>query len=279
MRFASICSRLVLLHVGQGYRLKFTMNMRKALSNMQERGRESQKDAAAKESHVDGSILPRTRRSHEGEHSFADLSRNSSGAQVTHSSAFVSPPRVLAELSGELAAMLSTLQKLFWPERAQGSAASFQQPAVEGLGAQRGQPRLRDVKAEDYPTPDKYLEGAEIPTYYQFQSNLVADEDLKPGMVRNLEVDKRLTLPTRTHIRFLVTGQDVLHSWSVPALGVKTDATPGRINRITTFIQREGVFYGQCSELCGTLHGFMPIVVEAVAPEVYAAHARKWYKE
>merc|ERR1719335_1660884 len=111
------------------------------------------------------------------------------------------------------------------------------------------------------------------------QSNLVSDEDIKPGMVRQLEVDKRLTLPTRTHIRFLCTGQDVLHNFSVPSLGVKTDCTPGRLNRITTFIQREGVFYGQCSELCGTLHGFMPIVVEAVSPEVYAAHARKWYKE
>eukprot|EP00928_Gymnodinium_smaydae_P057934 TRINITY_DN4114_c0_g3_i1.p1 TRINITY_DN4114_c0_g3~~TRINITY_DN4114_c0_g3_i1.p1 ORF type:complete len:205 (+),score=51.42 TRINITY_DN4114_c0_g3_i1:82-615(+) len=177
--------------------------------------------------------------------------------------------------------MLAPLKKLFWPASSAQMEAPAQAPAVQGLAARKEAtgPALRNVKAEDYPTPDKYLEGAEIPTYYQFQSNLVADEDLKPGMVRNLEVDKRLTLPTRTHIRFLVTGQDVLHSWSVPALGVKTDATPGRINRITTFIQREGVFYGQCSELCGTLHGFMPIVVEAVAPEVYAAHARKWYKE
>merc|ERR1712029_1285431 len=105
-------------------------------------------------------------------------------------------------------------------------------------------PRMQDVKAEDYATPEKYLDGAEIPTFYQFQSNLVADEDLKPGMVRQLEVDKRLTLPTRTHIRFLVTGQDVLHNFSVPALGVKTDATPGRLNRINTFIQREGFVYG-----------------------------------
>merc|ERR1711991_1275872 len=73
--------------------------------------------------------------------------------------------------------------------------------------------------------------------------------------------------------------QDVRHCFSVPSLGLKTDATPGRLNRINTFIQRGGVFYGQCSELCGTLHGFMPIVCEAVSPEVYAAHARKWYKE
>mmetsp|Transcript_21576 Transcript_21576/g.39706 ORF Transcript_21576/g.39706 Transcript_21576/m.39706 type:complete len:175 (-) Transcript_21576:45-569(-) len=174
--------------------------------------------------------------------------------------------------------MLGPLQKLFWPTR-EAPVAAGGQPDLANLSPQKRAVKLQDVKAEDYPTPEKYLDGAEIPTYYQFQSNLVADDDLKPGMVRNLEVDKRLTLPTRTHIRFLVTGQDVLHCFSVPSLGIKTDATPGRINRINTFIQREGVFYGQCSELCGTLHGFMPIVVEAVSPETYAAHARKWYKE
>merc|ERR1712187_596291 len=148
-------------------------------------------------------------------------------------------------------------------------------PTLQTLAPKQRGPKVADVKAEDYPTPEKYLEGAEIPTFYQIQSNMVADEDLKPGMVSGLEVDKRLTLPTRTHIRFLVTGQDVLHSFNIPSLGLKTDATPGRINRINTFIQREGVFYGQCSELCGTLHGFMPIVCEAVSPETYAAHARK----
>eukprot|EP00811_Abedinium_folium_P013552 NODE_22604_length_701_cov_15.315331.p2 GENE.NODE_22604_length_701_cov_15.315331~~NODE_22604_length_701_cov_15.315331.p2 ORF type:complete len:99 (+),score=23.87 NODE_22604_length_701_cov_15.315331:271-567(+) len=98
-------------------------------------------------------------------------------------------------------------------------------------------------------------------------------------MVRNLEVDKRLTLPTRTHIKFLCTAQDVIHAFSVPSLGMKVDCVPGRLNKVTCFIQREGVFYGQCSELCGTLHGFMPIVVEAVSPETFAAHAAKWYKE
>ena len=145
---------------------------------------------------------------------------------------------------------------------------------------------------EHYPTPQKYLDGVEVPKWYSFQSNAVTDTDIKPGMLRVLEVDKRLTLPTRTHIRFLVTGADVIHSFSVPSyvyiffqsvifrrLGFKTDAIPGRINKVHCFIQREGVFYGQCSELCGALHGYMPIVVEAVAPEVYAAHARKWYRE
>eukprot|EP00927_Polykrikos_kofoidii_P023502 TRINITY_DN2163_c1_g1_i1.p2 TRINITY_DN2163_c1_g1~~TRINITY_DN2163_c1_g1_i1.p2 ORF type:complete len:173 (-),score=30.89 TRINITY_DN2163_c1_g1_i1:180-698(-) len=172
--------------------------------------------------------------------------------------------------------MLGPLKQIFWPSAADDNSSKL---ALEKLGAPTRKPNVLNVKAEDYVTPDKYLDGAEIPTYYQFQSNLVADEDLKPGMVRQLEVDKRLTVPTRTHIRFLVTAQDVLHCWSVPSFGLKADCTPGRINRITTFIQREGVFYGQCSELCGTLHGFMPIVVEAVSPEVYAAHARKWYKE
>merc|ERR1712072_1074754 len=171
------------------------------------------------------------------------------------------------------AMVLATIRSFFQSEPAAAK------PIVENLTPSQRPKKSTPVRAEDYPTPEKYLDGAEIPTYYQFQSNLVADEDLKPGMVRQLEVDKRLTLPTRTHIRFLVTGQDVLHSFPIPSLGVKTDATPGRINRLTTFIQREGVFYGQCSELCGTLHGFMPIVIEAVSPEVYAAHARKWYKD
>ena len=78
---------------------------------------------------------------------------------------------------------------------------------------------------------------------------------------------------------FLITATDVIHAWSVPSLGIKMDACPGRLSRVFTFIQREGVFYGQCSELCGALHGMMPIAVEAVSPEVYAKHARKWYKE
>merc|ERR1719336_2578058 len=168
--------------------------------------------------------------------------------------------------------MLGPLKSIFWP--AAYTQNEKNSPALQDLGPGKRAPRLQDVKAEDYATPEKYLEGAEIPTFYQFQSNLVADEDLKPGMVRNLEVDKRLTLPTRTHIRFLVTAQDVLHCFSCPSLGIKIDATPGRICRAYMFIQREGVFYGQCSELCGTLHGFMPIVVEAVSPETYAAHAR-----
>jgi len=154
----------------------------------------------------------------------------------------------------------------------------FQTRKVKAEAAADEPPKLKR-NPEDYPTPEKYLDGAEIPTFYQFQSNMVVDDDLKPGMLRNLEVDKRLTVPTRTHIRFLITASDVLHSWSIPSLGIKMDAVPGRLAKVNAFIQREGVFYGQCSELCGALHAYMPIVVEAVSPEVFAAHARKWYKE
>lgn len=159
------------------------------------------------------------------------------------------------------------------------SAPAENSPLLHSLRP-REAPQVQNVSAADYVTPQKFLDSPEkIPTYYVFQSNMVTDEDLQPGMLRQLEVDKRLTLPTRTHIRFLITATDVIHSWAVPALGIKADAIPGRLQRINTFIQREGVFYGQCSELCGALHGFMPIVIEAVSPETYAAHAKKWYKE
>ncbi|KAL8424398.1 hypothetical protein Efla_006830 [Eimeria flavescens] len=161
------------------------------------------------------------------------------------------------------------------PVSSSGSSSLVAPPQQE----QQQQKVLQNVSAADYPTPAKYLADPDsIPTYYTFQSNMVSDEDLLPGMLRNLEVDRRLTLPTRTHIRFLVTATDVIHSWAVPALGIKADAIPGRLQKVNTFIQREGVFYGQCSELCGALHGFMPIVVEAVSPETYAAHAKKCNK-
>ena len=72
-------------------------------------------------------------------------------------------------------------------------------------------------------------------------------------------------LPIQTHIRVLVTGADVIHSFAVPALGIKTDAIPGRLNQTNMFIKRPGLFYGQCSEICGSNHSFMPIVVRGVS--------------
>jgi cytochrome c oxidase subunit 2 len=84
-----------------------------------------------------------------------------------------------------------------------------------------------------------------------------------------LEVDNRVVLPVNTHIRVLITAADVLHSWAVPSFGVKVDACPGRLNQTTLFVNRLGTFYGQCSEICGVNHGFMPIAVDVVELPAY----------
>ncbi len=98
---------------------------------------------------------------------------------------------------------------------------------------------------------------------------MVPTSDLKTGDLRLLEVDNPLTVPIQTEVRVLVTGADVLHSFAVPSLSVKIDAVPGRLNHTSFFIKRSGVFYGQCSEICGANHSFMPIVVEAVSINKY----------
>lgn len=98
---------------------------------------------------------------------------------------------------------------------------------------------------------------------------MVPTDDLADGQFRLLEVDNRLVLPIETHIRVLVTGADVLHSFAVPSLGVKADAVPGRLNQTNFLLKRPGLFYGQCSEICGANHSFMPIVIEGVSTERY----------
>lgn len=99
----------------------------------------------------------------------------------------------------------------------------------------------------------------------EFDSYMVLEDDLVMGAYRLLEVDERLILPERTSIRVLVTSLDVIHSWAIPSLGIKMDACPGRLNQVGLYIRRRGVYYGQCSELCGVNHAFMPIVIEAVS--------------
>jgi cytochrome c oxidase subunit 2 len=84
-----------------------------------------------------------------------------------------------------------------------------------------------------------------------------------------LEVDNRVILPELTHIRLIVTSGDVIHAFSCNSLGIKADAYPGRLNQLSLFINRTGVFYGQCSEICGILHSSMPIVIEAVSLEKF----------
>ncbi len=110
----------------------------------------------------------------------------------------------------------------------------------------------------DYST----LEGGDS---LNFDSYMLPESDLSLGAYRLLEVDHRVTLPIQSHIRVLVTAADVLHSWAVPSFGVKVDGCPGRLSQVSLFIKRSGVYYGQCSEICGVNHGFMPIVVKGVA--------------
>nr|YP_009942994.1 cytochrome c oxidase subunit II [Littorina brevicula]QOD40599.1 cytochrome c oxidase subunit II [Littorina brevicula]ULR86923.1 cytochrome c oxidase subunit 2 [Littorina brevicula]UOH96712.1 cytochrome c oxidase subunit II [Littorina brevicula] len=98
----------------------------------------------------------------------------------------------------------------------------------------------------------------------EFDSYMIPTNELESGDFRLLEVDHRVVLPTQTDIRVLVTSADVIHSWTVPSLGIKADAVPGRLNQLSFYIKYPGVFYGQCSEICGANHSFMPIVVEAV---------------
>nr|YP_010389699.1 cytochrome c oxidase subunit II [Fundulus lima]UPT34473.1 cytochrome c oxidase subunit II [Fundulus lima] len=98
----------------------------------------------------------------------------------------------------------------------------------------------------------------------EFDSYMVSTQDLNPGQFRLLETDHRMVIPVNSPIRVLVSADDVLHSWAVPSLGIKMDAVPGRLNQTAFISSRPGVFYGQCSEICGANHSFMPIVVEAV---------------
>ena len=99
----------------------------------------------------------------------------------------------------------------------------------------------------------------------RFDSNMLAESQIKPGQFRLLEVDHRVVVPIHTNIRIITTSSDVVHSWAVPAFGVKRDSVPGRLNETWFNVRKVGVYYGQCSELCGVKHGFMPIVVEAVS--------------
>ena len=90
---------------------------------------------------------------------------------------------------------------------------------------------------------------------------------LEPGALRLLDTDTSIVVPVDTHIRFVVTANDVIHSFTIPSLGMKIDATPGRLNQVSALIQRTGVYYGQRSELCGVNHGMMPIKLECVSIE------------
>lgn len=98
----------------------------------------------------------------------------------------------------------------------------------------------------------------------EYESYIIPEDMLEEGQLRLLDTDTSIIVPVDTHVRFIVTANDVIHSFTVPSLGLKVDATPGRLNQVSALIQRTGVYYGQCSELCGVNHALMPIKVECV---------------
>nr|QAX27890.1 cytochrome c oxidase subunit II [Chilo suppressalis] len=98
----------------------------------------------------------------------------------------------------------------------------------------------------------------------EFDSYMIPSKDLKNDNFRLLDVDNRVILPMNNQIRIMVTATDVIHSWTIPSMGVKVDANPGRLNQTNFFINRPGIYYGQCSEICGANHSFMPILIESI---------------
>nr|YP_009370149.1 cytochrome c oxidase subunit II [Pontoscolex corethrurus]ANJ60053.1 cytochrome c oxidase subunit II [Pontoscolex corethrurus] len=111
-------------------------------------------------------------------------------------------------------------------------------------------------------------------TNMEMDSYMIPTNDLSIGDYRLLEVDNRLTVPLKLEVRMLITAADVIHSWTIPALGVKVDAVPGRLNQIGFSTMYPGVFYGQCSEICGANHSFMPIALESINTASFI----KWMK-
>lgn len=99
---------------------------------------------------------------------------------------------------------------------------------------------------------------------HSYDSYIIKTNMSKINRFRLLEVDHRLILPTITYIKIIITAADVIHSWTVPSLGIKIDATPGRLNQVFTYINRSGLYYGQCSEICGVNHSFIPICLEII---------------
>lgn len=116
----------------------------------------------------------------------------------------------------------------------------------------------------------------ELPDHkVEFDSHMIPDSDLKPGQIRLLDVDNPIVIPVGKAVRVLVTSDNVIHSFAVPSFGIKKDAVPGRLNETWFKVNKEGTYYGQCSELCGVRHGFMPIAVKVVSQDEFDAWLKK----
>nr|AOY39130.1 cytochrome c oxidase subunit 2 [Stenotrachelus aeneus] len=103
----------------------------------------------------------------------------------------------------------------------------------------------------------------------EFDSYMKSTNNLNPFEFRLLDVDNRFIIPFKSQIRMMITATDVIHSWTLPSMGLKTDATPGRLNQMNFSTNQSGLFYGQCSEICGANHSFMPIVMESISPKFF----------
>ncbi|MDP6259640.1 MAG: cytochrome c oxidase subunit II [Rhodospirillales bacterium] len=114
---------------------------------------------------------------------------------------------------------------------------------------------------------------------FEFDSNMIPDEEIKPGQRRLLDVDNQVVLPANTEVRLLMTSEDVIHNWAIPAFGVKLDTVPGRTNETWVKVTKPGTYYGQCSELCGVNHGFMPVAVKVVSKDEFKQWVAKAKKE
>ena len=110
---------------------------------------------------------------------------------------------------------------------------------------------------------------------FYFESYMIQDEDLQEGDLRLLTVDNPLVIPANKNIQILITAGDVLHSWAVPSMGLKTDAVPGRLNETWVNVKEPGIYRGQCSEICGSGHGFMPVVVKVLPESEFIAWANE----
>nr|UJG45425.1 cytochrome c oxidase subunit II [Agrypnia pagetana] len=102
-----------------------------------------------------------------------------------------------------------------------------------------------------------------------FDSFMIPTNKLNMNEFRLIEVDNRIILPMKTQIRIMISASDVIHSWTIPSLAIKADAVPGRLNQTNFLLNRPGLFFGQCSEICGTNHSFMPITIESISPQFF----------
>ena len=108
---------------------------------------------------------------------------------------------------------------------------------------------------------------------FTFDAAMLGDDEIKDGQPRLLATDEAVVIPVNTNVRLLIAADDVIHAWAMPAFGIKLDGVPGRLNETWVRVEKEGTYYGQCSELCGTGHGFMPIMVKVDSKEAFAAWA------